>query len=297
MVAKGSIDLAGNKIKSDSFNSSDPAASTDGKYDPAKALDGGDVGTNSSVLDTLNVWNADIYGKASTGPGGNVKLGANGSVGSQEWHDAGKTGIEPGWSSDDMNVYFPDVKRPWSSSTIVFPPLPGISGGTAYTYLLGTGNYQMTELKLSGSQVLYVTGNATLLVTQSIDITGTASIVIAPGASLNLYMEGATAKMGGTGIINNSGPASKFSYWGLPTNTSVEMGGNAAFVGTIYAPQAALTLGGGGSDTYDFSGATVTNSVKLNGHYNFHYDEALDAYGPRRGYIITNWNEAGWNEI
>jgi hypothetical protein len=29
----------------------------------------------------------------------------------------------------------------------------------------------------------------------------------------------------------------------------------------------------------------------MNGHLNFHYDEALGKRGPSRGFIITSWNE------
>lgn len=297
MVAKGAIDLSGNKVKTDSYDSSDPNYSTSGQYDPAKNKDGGDVATNSSVIDSLNVWNAEIYGKASTGPGGNVKLGSNGSVGSKAWHASGKNGIEPGWSKDDMNVYFPDVKRPWTGP--VFPPLPGTLAGTNYTYLLADGNYEMEDLKLSGDQILHVTGNAVLLVTDEISITGNAKISLAPGASLQIFMEGQTAFIGGNGLANSSGLAGNFSYWGLPSNKTVSIAGNGAFAGTVYAPQAALTLGGGGSNTYDFMGASVSNSVKLNGHYNFHYDESLKFFGPKRGYTIVSWNEGDtfWNEI
>lgn len=296
MVAKGAIDLSGNNIMTDSFDSSDPNYSTSGKYDPAKNKDGGDVATNSSVIDSLNVWNANILGTASTGPGGNVKLGQNGAVGSKAWHAAGKKGIEPGWSKDDMNVYFPDVKRPWTG--VVFPPLPGIVGGTNYKYVLAAGTYQMDDLELSGDDIVLVTGPATLLVTDEIDITGNAAIKIASGASLNLYMEGESASIMGNGVLNETGNAGNFSYWGLNSNKEVKMGGNAAFVGTIYAPHSFLTLGGGGSNTYDFVGGTVSDKVKLNGHYNFHYDEALETFGPRRGYTITSWNEGGgWNEI
>lgn len=50
-------------------------------------------------------------------------------------------------------------------------------------------------------------------------------------------------------------------------------------------------MGGGGGNTYDFVGASVSSTVLMNGHFNFHYDEALGRIGPRRGYIITGWNE------
>ena len=66
---------------------------------------------------------------------------------------------------------------------------------------------------------------------------------------------------------------------------------NAAFVGCIYCPNAAFTLGGGGNNAYDFVGASVSNTVKLNGHFKFHYDENLRRIGPGRGYIATSWLE------
>ncbi|MGV3773655.1 MAG: DUF7305 domain-containing protein [Verrucomicrobiales bacterium] len=289
MVAKGQIDLAGNKIRTDSFDSSDPLYSTGGQYDPAKNKDGGDVATNSSVTDSLNVWNAEIMGRASTGPGGNVRLGQNGSVGSKQWHLAGKKGLQEGWSSDDMNVYFPDVKQPWTGG--VFAPSAGIQQGISYTYLLTGGRYQLTDLQLSGGEKVLITAPSILLVTHEIKISGNGGIIIAPGASLQIFMAGQKTSITGNGIVNGSGYAANFSYWGLDSNTEINMGGNAALLGTIYAPYADLTLGGGGSNNYDFIGAAVAKSVKLNGHYNFHYDESLKFFGPRRGYTVTFWSE------
>ena len=64
-----------------------------------------------------------------------------------------------------------------------------------------------------------------------------------------------------------------------------------AFLGTIYMPEADFTLGGGGNDAIDFIGAVVAKNIKMNGHFNFHYDEALGRNGPRRGFVITSWNE------
>ena len=87
MVAKNKIDLNGNWVRTDSFDSSDTTGTynTNGRYDPAKAKDGGDVATNSRLIDSLDVWNADIYGHVSTGPGGTVVIGPNGAVGDKAW--------------------------------------------------------------------------------------------------------------------------------------------------------------------------------------------------------------------
>jgi hypothetical protein len=288
MVAKGSIDLNGQNVRSDSFDSMDPLFSTLGQYDPTKFKDNGDIASNASIIGIINQGNADIYGHVSTGPGGSVTVGANGAAGSKAWIEAGNTGVQSGWFTDDMNVSFPDVTAPFSGGA--FAPAGGNLIGTNYTYLMGSGNYQIANLSMSGNQTMLVTGNAVLYVTSSLSLTGNSAIQLAPGATLRLYMAGAYANLGGNGVVNN-GNALNFSYYGLPSNTSVSYSGNGAFTGTIYAPSAAFTLGGGGSSTYDFAGASVTATVNMNGHYNFHYDENLGRNGPRRGYVVTNWVE------
>ena len=290
MVAKGQIDLSGNRIMTDSFDSTDPAYSTNGRYDPAKNKDGGDVATNAAVIDSLNVWNAEIYGKASTGPGGTVRIGPTGSVGSKAWHAAGKKGLEPGWTSDDMNIYFPEVKAPFSGGAFSIGGTGGLVDGVNYSYILGPGNYETSELELRNQQML-VTGHAVLYVRGDVEVSGLGGIRIAPGGSLKLFVKGNEASLGGNGVINETGNAANFSYYGLPSNKSVTMAGNATFVGTIYAPNAALTLSGSGSSDTDFVGSSVSNTVKMNGHFKFHYDESLGKFGPRRGYTVTSWNE------
>ena len=140
MVAKDSIDLKGNNISTDSFDSTDPNYSTDGNYDPAKANDNGDIAVNSSLTNSMSVGNANIAGHVSVGPGGIIDIGAQGAVGSAEWLKAGNTGVEPGWSTDDMNVSFDDV--------IVFTggqALPGGGWVTNTTYTVSSNNSSSTS--------------------------------------------------------------------------------------------------------------------------------------------------------
>jgi hypothetical protein len=58
-----------------------------------------------------------------------------------------------------------------------------------------------------------------------------------------------------------------------------------------------MTLNGSGAIEDDFIGAAVVKSADLNGHFKFHYDEALRVKGPPRGYIVTAWNEMSPAEI
>ena len=283
MVAKGVINMNGNNIRSDSFNSSD------GPYSDGTAKDNGDIATNSGLENSLNVGNANIFGRVATGPGGSISIGSNGAVGSKTWQAAGNKGIQPNWSSNDMNVSFPDVSAPFTGGYST--PAAGTVDGTRYTYVLGAGNYGMSSLSMSGRNSLIVTGQAVLYVTGDFSMSGNSQIIIQTNASLKIYVAGSSGSIGGNGVANQTGSAANFSYWGLPSNTSVSYSGNAAFMGTLYAPQAALTLGGGGRDTIDFIGASVSSTVSFNGHFSFHYDELLGTIGPSRGYVISGWNE------
>lgn len=287
MVAKGTIDLNGNGVTADSFNSQDPDKSVNGQYHSSKRNDKGDIATNLTIENSIDVGNANIYGHAATGPKGTVAIGPNGRVGSLTW---GSSGIEPGWSSDDMNIDFPDVVVPFSSG---FSVTSGTLGSTTFTYLLNGGStgadFVMGNLNLSTKSVMLITNHVRLLVTGNITVKGT--IEIAENSSLVLYMQGASADIGGNGVINRTGSALDFFYYGLPTHTSLKIAGNGGFIGAIYAPDADFTLGGGGNNTEDFIGASVTKTVTMNGHFNFHYDEALANAGLSRGFIVDSWNE------
>jgi len=290
MVAKHNINLNGNNIASNSFDSSDPNFSgPGGAYDPTKTKDNGDIATNSGIYNPLNAGNAEIMGRVATGPGGGVEIGPSGSVGSKNWVLSGNNGIEPGYSADDMNVGFMDVQAPFTGGA--FSPGGGIYNGTSYRYMLGTGNYQMTQLNMSGKENMIVTGHAKLYVTGDILMSGQTVIEIAPGASLELYVGGASATIAGNGLINHNNTADTFTYYGLPNNASLSVSGNGQFTGAIYAPNADFSMDGGGNNTIDFIGASVTRTVTMNGHFNFHYDEALGEFGPTTTYTIVSWNE------
>ena len=288
MVAEGQINLNGNNVSTDSFDSEDPDHSNIGLYpsgNNSKTKDMGDVATNSGLVNSLNVGNANIKGRIATGPGGSVAIGPNGTVGSKTWVESGRRGIETGYVQDDMNVDFKPVSVPFTSGYTI--PGGGTVGGIHYNYILGSGNYKLNTL----SGRVLVTGEAVLHVTGSISFSGNNYLKIGSTGSLKVYNSGASASFSGNATWNEDGTALKLQYWGLPSNTSVAISGNGAFTGTIYAPSAALTLNGGGKDEYDFVGASISKTVQMNGKVQFHYDEALSRNGPLRDYVVTSWNE------
>ncbi len=346
MVAKDSIDMNGNNIATDSFDSLDPLYSTNGIYISTKSRDNGDVAVNASVTNSLSAGNANIKGHVAVGPGGTISVGNNGSIGSTAWHNAGNSGIEPGWSANDMNVSFDDVVVPFAGGaipiggfystvqSIIYPtgttrvvrtnlvttyslpvgtPLPittnGSGGnrtytykafvyitptnstGTYYKYVLEDGNYTLPS-GLSGS--VLVLGDANINVSSSCNLSG---LTIEWGKHLNLYSSAPSVSLSGNTTANSDGTADSFAFWGTTNVTSITLSGNAGFTGTIYAPNADFVMNGGGNNTTDFIGASITKTARLNGHFNFHYDEALQRIGPTRGFVVAGWNEMLPSEI
>jgi type II secretory pathway pseudopilin PulG len=284
MAAVSTIDMNGNGIVTDSFDSADPNHSINGLYpfgQTSMVKSNGDICTLATIIDSISVGNANINGKAKTGPNGTVEVGPSGYV--------------TGGVDDDFNVKFPTVTMP--SGNWLPGPYPSVTiDGTTYTKaILSDGDYLLSGLN---NAKLYIGSNVTcrIKITDSVSLTGSHDeIRIDNGASVKIYMQGSSFKVAGNGIVNDNGNASSLYYYGLPSNTSIDFGGNGDFVGAIYAPQANFSLGGGGTGSIDFIGGSVTKSVKMNGHYNFHYDENLRRVGPGRGYIPVAWAETASN--
>jgi hypothetical protein len=285
IAARVNIDLKGNYITTDSFDSMDPAHSTNGLYYAPWRKANGDVASTGNIIP---VQNADIMGTLFTGPTGTYTIGANGSVGDLGWVLGGSKGVQPGHFKNDFNMDFPDVLPPYQIGLNLGG---GTINGTNYAIVLGNGNYMNTGangVSIKNNETILVTGVARLYVTGNFDMQNGSTMIIASGASLELYVGGATTTIA---TLNNAGNCATFNYFGLPGNTSVTLAGNDIFLGSIYAPNAALSMSGGGNNTIDYQGACAVNTISMNGHFNMHFDENLRRKGPVRGYQITSWTE------
>jgi len=101
-------------------------------------------------------------------------------------------------------------------------------------------------------------------------------------------MANGTVDLGALGGATNSRPEN-FQFYGESGVTNLTMGGSTTYVGTIYAPDAAIKLSGGGSG-YNIVGSVVGKSIYLNGHYDIHYDVSLQQYHST-GYLPYSWEE------
>jgi hypothetical protein len=294
MAALETIDLKGKNIKTDSFNSASTNYSINGLYPighPEMTRDQGDVCTDLTIINSLNVGNAQVKGHIRTGPGVNTYSILNGSVGSSGWVDGGRIGIQPGWASTDFNVVFPPVDYPKDVSWLPAVDKNKYIDGVKYQYIFDSpGDYSISSL--SGNVYVQTNINVRVKITQNVS-SSTLVVRISPeNASLQIFMAGSTFDLSGTAFIDNaSGHPERFYFYGLPSCTAVSFGGNGNFYGCIYAPSAVFSLGGGGADVWDFVGSSVTRSVVMNGHFNFHFDENLKNIGPAKAYVATFWQE------
>jgi P pilus assembly chaperone PapD len=271
VLAKQSVTLHGTMLI-DSFNSMDPNHSTNGQYDPAKRADGGDVASAASGVNVItDTGNTSIYGHLFTSPSGTVSISGNASIGSLAWVNGGNSGIQPGWYSNNLQAAIPDATLPGVTFT-TFQQRSGNVSGTNYNYVVTNGNYKAASLSFSGN--MCINGRVVLYLTNGLSITGQGYLYIAPGASLTLYLGGQTS-ISGQGTINGTGFATNCVFIGLPSCTGIQSSGGSQFIGTIYAPQAAVTLSGGGGQTVNFAGALVANTISISGNYQFHFDQSL----------------------
>jgi|SRR6266850_671960 len=273
IVARNGIHFNGNTVRVDSFNSMDPARSTNGRYDPAKAGDHGDVAclNPNGVFD---IGNGDIWGHALLAPGGSIQCGVNGSIGSVAWHLAGKNGVEPKWLRTDVNVSLRPITIPFTAAP---PPLTKLVSGVLFDQVFDGGNFQLSSL--SGASI--VTSKSTIFVQGAINST---QLIVKSNATLQIYCMGPSAIFGA--ISNENQTATSISLIGLPGLTYIELGGN--WSGAVYAPNADFSIAG----STEISGSIIVNKVDLRGNAEFHYDEALASTNRQlRAFVVTSWKE------
>src|SRR5437588_6124220 len=111
LVAKNTIDMNGNGVMTDSYDSTDPAKSTNGQYDANRYKgDMGDVASNDGIVNALSIGNADIYGHAHVGPGGTMAKGPGGYISEHVPTQPVVNGVENTWFSADANFTYPETK-------------------------------------------------------------------------------------------------------------------------------------------------------------------------------------------
>ena len=262
---KQNINMNGNGVAVDSYDSSNPLLSTGGQFDSNKTSTNGNVASMDGVV---NIGNHTISGNLYLGPTATY-AGAKNNV--------------TGTIYTDANVDFPDVTLP----NVTWQTAPLSLGIHSFT---NSGYYTVSDqLPVVVQPGVTVTLNVVTGVTYTpvgVQINGG----ITNSGSANIYLNGpASLTISGNTAVNTGGRPQNLRYFGLPSLTSVTFSGNSTFVGVIYAPGASVTLNGGGNNS-GLIGSLIVNDITMNGHYDIHFDESLATNGPAI-YVIQSWQE------
>lgn len=283
LVARNNIRFTGTSASVDSWISdhdNNPATAAV-PYNSTRRRDRGAIGA-TAVNATITVGNADIWGTAAVGGSSTtaIQLGPNGRVGP---FSTGSGVKDPASIATDFAAYLDVVANP--------------TGGTVLASVgstIGTTGVATTWRIPNITSNLTVYGDVTLIVTagpgtSAVDIDGSESITLAPGATLKIYTEG-DVKIVGNGLANPNDKPESFQLWGTSTSTieqEIQIAGNGALKGVIYAPNADIHINGNG----DIMGAAVGKEIEIDGNAAFHYDESLANWGSQTPFGVTRWRE------
>lgn len=278
------IDMNNHNIAIDSYDSRDPAKSTNGFYDPLKFQQNGNIATNGTLIEAGS---ARIYGSASTN-GGTVLNSSN-------------------VTGDIRTDFYQEVFSVTRPAVVASAGTPSnISGTTTIAANAGSPKQVIvSSISLSGSNVLRISGAADgsdtyaqIIVNTDISMSGNAGIVLDPGVHLRVFVAG-DADLTGNGVTNPNSPL-HFQLYGLdrPTNPDgspqtpglMKVAGNGGFRGTVYAPSYNVRMVGGGT-TDSIFGSFVGWNVNMTGVQSVHYDEALADGGLISDYKVVSWFE------
>jgi hypothetical protein len=277
ILSMSQLNLTDQNIVIDSYDSRSDAKSTNGLYDPAKRQQHGNIATDGNLI---NAGNAQIYGDVATNSG--TVTGTAGITGQQRtdfYQDAISVGAPSGFPATVTTV-----DRATTLSGAGGTQLSPVRYTVSSVALNGNGNLTLGDA--SGGYVeIYVTG--------SIAVTGNSQITLSPNVKAKIYFAG-NVSIAGNGVVNSNNQPGDLQLYGIkpPDNVTqtVSLGGNAQLTAALYAPDANVTVNGGGSTGHVF-GSFVGKTVVMNGVTNLHYDEALSTGGLVTNYKIVSWFE------
>lgn len=138
-----------------------------------------------------------------------------------------------------------------------------------------------------------ITGDTRIVISGDIKVSGNASIVIAPGVSLQIFADD-DIDIGGNGIVNSTQNPEDLLIFGTDDgegDDTFKIAGNGVLAAAVYAPNAIVSLNGGGNSGHVY-GAVAAYDASLVGNAHFSYDEALDDYNlGGSGYVVEEWTE------
>ncbi len=285
IVARDLLRFTGVNTTVDSWDS-------DPDNDPATAPVpyGAAVRNDQAIIATLAMQNsamlvnqATVWGYVATG-GSVPEVGIHGSI--RGTTTPANVQIDPARVSTSFSADLPVVVAPAGGTVIASV------GATLGTFGQAT-SWRCPSLMLQGNKTLTILGDVTLVLTaatgKALDVTGNAAILVPAGSSLTLYAEG-NVLIAGNGLGNGNvrpGSCRLFGTGAAGAGQTLQVAGNGALKGVVYAPNADVTVNGNG----DIMGAVVGRTITFTGEASFHYDESLAHADDNTPFRVVRWHE------
>lgn len=302
LVAKNTLTFSGGNAVVDSYDSRLGAYDAPLGGGARNKYARGSAGSASVSVSSFSLSNSNIFGYVSIGTAdySGLSVGPNGVVGD---FGAANGSIDYSRVTTDFTTNFEDATAPSTGGYTI-----GAIGG-AYTLprLLdfpaadGKYYYNIPSISLSGpaSRILDIDAGRDVVIRitttsgTGISVSGNASIQVPASSSLSVYVANDVA-IGGRGVLNSNDPWN-FQLWATDNTSAVgtqnvSVSGNGQLNAVVYAPNADVTMNGGGSSG-QVSGAVVANDIRVTGGSEFHYDEALSDMTDGNPFGISSWNE------
>ena len=241
----------------DSYDSS--AGSYVSQVSGDHANEEGGLGSNADI--TIDS-NTDVYGSATPGP----------------------TGI---FDDSASNTYISGATTPRANLMALPPitlPTTALSGDydAGASDVLTTGEYHFGDLEIKANRSLTLEGPATLLVENFTLRSNGDFIVDTTAGAVEIYVTGSFDLRSNGDVITNSDSALDLSLFlttdnhGVgDTGDTIAFNSNADFTGTVYAPDAYVTI----DSNFEIYGGIIADFVELSSFTSIHYDETLEDGG------------------
>ena len=271
----GTLNFHGNTTQTDSYDSGAGLAGGN----PVISNSGGNVGTNGNLTEGGG---ADIYGTLSSP---RVGVGACSAGNVNALSSSGGATI-----NGDNPPLAGDIIQLPQAITLPAPTVPVGVPTTAYNgngQTLLNGSYGNVTVNAHSTLTLGQAGVTTVINMNSLTLNGNATLVILGSVVLNIVGSGETTPLDFTGgsvtnLNTKIDPVTHLAVQSYDPSTfqieyagtgNVKLNGGATAIEMVYAPNAPVSLNGGG----DFYGSVVGATIDDTGGARIHYDRRLSS--------------------
>jgi hypothetical protein len=275
IISQGAINVSSNGTQTDSFDSSIGTYASQAIHTDASGSYAGTAGGLAGNVD-ITIGSAMIRGNATPGPGHTTTISNGGTVTGSTTPQSQALSIPDPPYSEFQSALLTNDNGKWvvsGGANVNYDPVKAtfaVSGGGVVTF--PPGIYFFSKFSISGNSTVRFTGLTIIYDVYSFDTTG-GSIDNATGFASNLQVYAQPYV---------------FPPIASPNRLNVSLSGGSTTALAMYAPEADVSISGGG----DFAGGVVGGTVKLSGGTHFHYDTAL-ASGVK---TLARFEQLYWRE-